>query len=338
MTRIASLLATALLLVTGCTADVSSYVPTFDEAALTPAEIAELPPGADADHASITADLTAADDDVALYDDDAAEPTYDVAVTDDDTDPPAAAPVYHHAALLHWGLHPRASDALRSIGVTSGRIMQTIGNAPASAGYHAQDGTVNGQPYTAAVDLSVSGMSATQIRNFLEQLAKVGFAGWYRVDGHDGWSGVTHVHAVYANCYMKTQLRAQIRSWLVGRNGLVSNTIYTFHTFTAAAKAAVKAKFEASHEGTTNGGAGASARITTHGEALVEHTGASLASAHDGSVADGAWVTITCQATGSQVTGYYGTSKLWDKLASGGYVTDTYVYTGSDGRVAPDCN
>ena len=37
------------------------------------------------------------------------------------------------------------------------------------------------------------------------------------------------------------------------------------------------------------------------------------------------------------MTGRYGTSRVWDRLAKGGYVTDTYVYTGSDGRVAPRC-
>lgn len=55
-----------------------------------------------------------------------------------------------------------------------------------------------------------------------------------------------------------------------------------------------------------------------------------------GSVANGAAVTISCQTNGSTVTGKYGTSDIWDKVGSG-YITDTYVYTGSDGRVAPDC-
>lgn len=48
-------------------------------------------------------------------------------------------------------------------------------------------------------------------------------------------------------------------------------------------------------------------------------------------------VRIVCQTAGSTMTGRFGTSNLWDKLAKGGYVTDTFVYTGSDGRVAPDC-
>jgi surface antigen len=52
---------------------------------------------------------------------------------------------------------------------------------------------------------------------------------------------------------------------------------------------------------------------------------------------DGAKVTIVCQIVGEQTSGTYGTSRLWDKLIKGGYVSDTYIYTGSDGRVAPEC-
>lgn len=52
-------------------------------------------------------------------------------------------------------------------------------------------------------------------------------------------------------------------------------------------------------------------------------------------------VRIVCQQRGEQVTGKFGTSRLWDLVdlgnGRGAYVTDTYVYTGSDGRVAPDC-
>jgi surface antigen len=54
-------------------------------------------------------------------------------------------------------------------------------------------------------------------------------------------------------------------------------------------------------------------------------------------LADGAKVTIVCQTEGERTTGHFGTSRLWDKLIKGGYVSDTYIYTGSDGRVAPEC-
>ena len=56
-----------------------------------------------------------------------------------------------------------------------------------------------------------------------------------------------------------------------------------------------------------------------------------------GSLNDGAGVSISCQTTGTSISGTYGTSNIWDKIGSGRYVPDAYIYTGSDGRVAPNC-
>jgi hypothetical protein len=52
-------------------------------------------------------------------------------------------------------------------------------------------------------------------------------------------------------------------------------------------------------------------------------------------------VRIVCQRRGDRVTGKFGTSRLWNLVdignRRGAWVTDTYVFTGSDGRVAPRC-
>ena len=53
---------------------------------------------------------------------------------------------------------------------------------------------------------------------------------------------------------MKSSLRSQVRSWLVGRNGLVTNSIYQFYRWSATAKATVRHKFAQSAGGTTNHG------------------------------------------------------------------------------------
>ncbi len=57
--------------------------------------------------------------------------------------------------------------------------------------------------------------------------------------------------------------------------------------------------------------------------------------------ASGTGVKIVCQKSGQRVRGKFGISNIWDLIDIGGgrgvYVTDTYVYTGSDGRVAPTC-
>ncbi|HEY5920038.1 MAG TPA: hypothetical protein VIV11_00145 [Kofleriaceae bacterium] len=303
------------------------------EPELTQEEVALLPDGSDHDHDDSELLAGAPDDDVTVFDDDDAELRFDREVSDGDA--PSTETIAYQP-LLKWGLHPRASDALRAAGVSASRITQTIGNAPASAGVHLQDGTVNGQPYTAAIDLSTSGLTSTQIHNLLERLAKVGYAGWYRKTGSDGWNGSNHIHAVYANCKMKLALRSQIRSWLVGRNGLASNTLYKWHLFSAEAKQVVKAKFAQSESGTTNGGAGFSARVNTSGAALTIRAAATRSSTAIGSVSDGSYVTIKCQKYGESVTGTYGTTKLWDKIGTG-YISDAYVATGSDGRVAPLC-
>ena len=64
--------------------------------------------------------------------------------------------------------------------------------------------------------------------------------------------------------------------------------------------------------------------------------GPSTSYAAVGSVADGTHVTIYCQKRGQSISGTYGTSTLWDNIGNG-YVADAYVYTGSDGQVAPTC-
>lgn len=147
--------------------------------------------------------------------------------------------------MLVSGLHPDASDALRCIGVAASRISQTIGSAPASAGYHAKDGVAEGHPYTAAVDLRVRDLSEAKIRSLLNQLGNVGYAGWYRKPGADGWpaSEAPHIHAVWAGSKMKEALRGQVRDWLAGKNGLTSHTTYKFWQPTAAMKTLVRDRF-----------------------------------------------------------------------------------------------
>ena len=83
-------------------------------------------------------------------------------------------------------------------------------------------------------------------------------------------------------------------------------------------------------------GGGATGRVDTAGAPLTIRAAANTSSAAVGSVADGATVNISCQKKGEKVTGTFGTSTLWDKV-NGGYVADAYIFTGSDGRIAPDC-
>ncbi len=147
--------------------------------------------------------------------------------------------------LLAWGLHPEASDRLRCAGVTADRVTQTIGRAAASAGYHAEDGTVDGEPYCAAVDLRARDLSESEIRALLDRLGHNGFAAWYRKPGYDGWpsSQAAHIHAVFAGVPMKSQLRGQVQDFLLGLDGLVSHATYRFWRAPAAVRDIVRLLF-----------------------------------------------------------------------------------------------
>jgi hypothetical protein len=151
-----------------------------------------------------------------------------------------------HSSYLKYGLHPDASDALKYLKFTSGRVMQTIGNASASAGTHAQDGVAGGHAYSAATDLSASGMTDAQVKVLLKQLTAVGFVPFYRSPGHDGWpsSEVRHIHVIWAGAKMKLSLRNQVRDWHVGKNGLASHTKYGFYTWTQCWRDTIWKRFD----------------------------------------------------------------------------------------------
>ncbi|MFF5358583.1 SH3 domain-containing protein [Streptomyces scabiei] len=54
-------------------------------------------------------------------------------------------------------------------------------------------------------------------------------------------------------------------------------------------------------------------------------------------LSEGATVPIYCQTPGQTVSGPYGTTNVWDNIGDGEYISDSYVYTGSDGYVAGRC-
>jgi uncharacterized protein YraI len=83
--------------------------------------------------------------------------------------------------------------------------------------------------------------------------------------------------------------------------------------------------------------AAATGTVVTSGAALTVRAAPGTGYTGFSSVANGATVSISCQVTGTSVTGTYGTTKLWDMITSGGFVSDAYVNTGSAGQVAPTC-
>ncbi|MEV0810588.1 N-acetylmuramoyl-L-alanine amidase [Micromonospora sp. NPDC050200] len=79
--------------------------------------------------------------------------------------------------------------------------------------------------------------------------------------------------------------------------------------------------------------------VKTGGGTLNVRSGPGTSYAIVGSVADGATVSIYCQATGTTVTGTYGTSNIWNRIGTNRYISDAYVLTGYDGFIpnVPRC-
>ncbi|MGW5014368.1 peptidoglycan DD-metalloendopeptidase family protein [Micromonospora chalcea] len=88
--------------------------------------------------------------------------------------------------------------------------------------------------------------------------------------------------------------------------------------------------------GGTNTGQGT---VNTAGSPLTVRSGPGTGYSSVGTVADGAKVTIQCQTSGTSVSGTYGTSSIWDRIGSGRFISDAYVYTGYDGYIpgVPRC-
>ena len=73
---------------------------------------------------------------------------------------------------------------------------------------------------------------------------------------------------------------------------------------------------------------------------VVLRSGPSTSHAAQGTIPYGAQVEIHCTSRGSWVTGEYGATNLWNKVSYGGrtgFVTDAFLYTGTNSAVAPDC-
>ncbi|NUR51141.1 MAG: peptidoglycan DD-metalloendopeptidase family protein [Hamadaea sp.] len=73
------------------------------------------------------------------------------------------------------------------------------------------------------------------------------------------------------------------------------------------------------------------------GGAVNKRSGPGTGYAIVGSVADGATVSIACSATGTTHTGRWGTTSLWNKLTDGTWISDAFVWTGSNGTVNGTC-
>ncbi|MET7276668.1 CHAP domain-containing protein [Kribbella sp. NPDC005582] len=76
--------------------------------------------------------------------------------------------------------------------------------------------------------------------------------------------------------------------------------------------------------------------VTDSGAGVTIRSGNATSFGSVGTQPNGA-VEIDCQIYGEPVTGKYGRSLVWDHIPGKGFISDSYVNTGSSGLVAPLC-
>jgi len=162
------------------------------------------------------------------------------------------------------------------------------------------------------------------------------------VDHGGGWSSL-YAHLQTFSVSQGQAISRGARIGTVGSSGGSSGPHLHFEQrYNATAQRAVFNGSAALYFGrrsytSNNGCGGAAGTVNTAGSPLTVRSGPGSTYPSVGSVSDGTAVTISCQAVGTLVSGTYGTSRLWDRIGSGRYVSDAYVNTGSDDQVAPTC-
>ncbi|HKD96004.1 MAG TPA: sporangiospore maturation cell wall hydrolase GsmA [Micromonosporaceae bacterium] len=79
------------------------------------------------------------------------------------------------------------------------------------------------------------------------------------------------------------------------------------------------------------------ARVNTAGGQVYERSGPSPQATALRLHADGAGIAVVCQVYGVQISGYVRDSPNWDRLSTGGYVSDAYVSWGATRPEVPWC-
>jgi hypothetical protein len=116
--------------------------------------------------------------------------------------------------------------ACTSANMPTRAVLQTIGNAPASAGTHAQDGVLNGVPYCAAFDIRTRDLSTDQVEWLWLHLIKAGLVCWWRHTG--SFADNQHMHCIDPALRMKRALRDQVHAFLARKSGLVGEAAEPF--------------------------------------------------------------------------------------------------------------
>ncbi|MFD1146700.1 peptidoglycan-binding domain-containing protein [Saccharothrix hoggarensis] len=126
----------------------------------------------------------------------------------------AGSRVTYHNALMNTRTKAMLVEAERLLGRTLGITQGSYnpGGVPGSAGTHDGGG---------ALDISVSGMTATTRTNVARVLRLVGFAAWVRTPAQGDWD--YHIHAIaLGDPDLSTGARNQAGDYYLGFNGLAN--------------------------------------------------------------------------------------------------------------------
>jgi hypothetical protein len=77
--------------------------------------------------------------------------------------------------------------------------------------------------------------------------------------------------------------------------------------------------------------------ITPSGQSLTVRSGPGTNYPFIAAVNSGDTVWFNCYETGTAVTGPYGQESIWDRLDTGGFVSDAWIFTGHNSAVVPPC-
>lgn len=184
----------------------------------------------------------------------------------------------------------------------------------------------------------------------VENLGNVSYGRWIEIDHGNGYR-TRYAHLRTQDVRVGQQVRQGQRIGTVGDTGGSSGPHLHFElrrngTAIAPVFDGTRAYFYGTRNyrsrnscGSSGGGGsttGVPGRVNTRGANLTVRAGPGTSYRAVGSLADGQQIRIRCQKLGERITGTYGTTRLWDFIGTG-YVSDAYVYTGSDGQVAPTC-
>lgn len=162
----------------------------------------------------------------------------------------------------------------------------------------------------------------------------------YNTDGSvdRGLYQINSVHGYSTDCVFNAACNTDAAMNIYRMQGWNAWTVYrtgAYQQYLSEAQAAVNRVAGGSTGGTVTG---TTANTSAYTGPYNLRSGPGTSFGVVGSVGGGVQVSIVCQANGTTHTGPWGSTNIWDKLSTGKWISDAFVYTGSNNTVAPRCS